>query len=747
LSAVVGERDKALRATVPRNINPTMGKYLQLDADPIAVHLDADGVTTTPVITFTAKTVGFEATVLWSITSGGTLNGSGKNVRTMDASSMTAASVRVIATVTYEGQAYIATKTIFKVTDGKAGTDADPADLSPEALVAALEGRITKSELYADLRTTIDLIDGPDSVATTIPGQIKKETDARIAAITKEASDRVTYVQQYTYSEQEIDNSLSVLAATITAQYKAYADGVGGAAVSNSTAYIQTYAYSKATSDSALAAMADTLRSEFATNSGVSVAYLNNYAFSKAETNSAIASATQTLSTTVGGHTTTLQTQATSIDGLSGQMTFKIDNNNHITGFGLASTPINGVPYGIAIFNVDALSVVAPGVAAKPMFTVGQVGGQTQMVLRGDMYADGGIKASSLAIGNADNVLPDSNMLDSVYWGRAEEYFSSPAPGGFWTSTRIFSIGAGHAYSDTSTPFFPVARGGIYLFELQVFMTDDYAGPCAIYAHLPGQEWLQLGIESRGYTFAQAGIPGGADNIVTFDENSVKGTRVGKATRTINGNVDRVQFRIITNVTRGTIQFGGVRVTRVVDQTLIGPGVIETKHMTIANGGHIASGQTDFDVGNGWWLEGALPGGHGARLSIGDSLGRRLICDPQNNIMKIVNFEDGTPQFQATISNSIGQNYFTGPKSGFTFGVFNLSVANGVGPYSISWSVDNVNAPTSQAIITSGVHDTQSVVKGTCQVTGEFDFQLSATVIDSRGKAASALFLMVGNFT
>lgn len=202
----------------------------------------------------------------------------------------------------------------------------------------------------------------------------------------------------------------------------------------------------------------------------------------------------------------------------------------------------------------------------------------TAGLIGGNVLADNSVTTSKLIVGNMDQVIPDSQMADAAWWGRPANYFFTQGPNTYWHSNRILSFGPGDAYSDTSSLFFPVVRGGVYLFEYQVFVTNDYAGPCAVYFHLPGQEWLQAGVESRGYTFAQAGIPGGADNLVTFDENSVKGTRQPNAIRTINddANGGRVQVRIITNVTRGVIQFGGFRVTRVMDSTLIQGGAITT---------------------------------------------------------------------------------------------------------------------------------------------------------------------------
>lgn len=578
MSAVVGERDKALRATVPRNINPVLGKSLSIDVDPPAFHQNSAGIPTILSAMFTATPNGFVGQVMWSITSGGKLTGSTPNERTLLFSDMTVDTVKVTATIVYDGQAYIAVKTFYKVTDGapgKDGKDANPEDLSAEALATLLEGQITESQLSHDLASRIDLVDGPDSNPSTVQGQIKKETDARVAAITKESADRVTYVQQYTYSEQEIDNSLSVFATTITSQYKAYADGVGGAAVSQSTAYVQSYAYSKSAADSALTAMANTLRSEFATNDGVTTSYLNQYYYTQAQTNSAISSATQTLSTTVGQHTTTLQSQAQSLDGLGGQLTWKIDNNGHVSGFGLASTPINGVPYSTMIFNVDVLGVALPGGTGRPIFTVGQVNGQSQAVFRTDLFVDGGITASKLLIGNADQVVPDSNMLDHAFWGRADDPFIA-YPNTFWKSTRVLSLGI-RGYEDIATPFFPVEKGGTYKFDVQIFTSGDYQGQLTVVAHLPNQEWCYMGCPQLGYNNGASGLP------VSFDGGNHQGGSSFTATRTINTDdaAGKTQIRIVSNVVVGYVQIGGIRITRVMDSVLIKDGAITAPKITV----------------------------------------------------------------------------------------------------------------------------------------------------------------------
>jgi hypothetical protein len=968
LSAVVGERDKALRATFPRNINPTAGVSLLLDADPPAFHQNSAGIPTIPSAKFRATPVGFAGTVMWSITSGGKLTGATPNERTLLFSDMTADSVKVTVTIVHQGEALIRVRTFFKLTDGAAGSDAPPVDMSPAAILAALEGRITDSQLYADLRTRINLIDSPATVLGSVTARIKAETDARVSAIgsataksqqdlDKEISDRIaavlaesgaraTYVQNYTFSKQETTSALSIQAtqiaaaataytdqktgtilstaaadvrtysyskadttsaisaaetrlrsefnsaggvtqadiqnwsyskaqsdsaeaaqtsslttaykgyadlkkseakadaaadvrnyaysksdanaaeaaqsADLTTKYTAYADaaranaisaasadvrnysyaksatdsaiaaaesrlrsefvGSGGAteayvtgyaysksqidqseaaqtsqirtayinyadsagqyAINTAYADVRNYAYSKSNSDSALAAQANTLRAEFSSTNGVTTAYLENYAYSKAQTNSAITQQTSTLVSTVGQHTTAIQQQFTSLDGLSGQLVWKIDNNNHVTGFGLASTPINGVPYSTMIFNVDVLAVALPGGSGKPIFTVGQVNGQTQAVFRTDLFVDGGIRASALAIGNADQVVPDSNMLDANFWKRPESEFLSYSAT-FWKSSRVLTVYPENGYEDTFTKYFPVARGGTYLFEFQSWVGDGYVGPSSIFAYIPGFAWYQMGGPSRGYPFSQD--QGNSETMqVMFDQNSPKGGGNWAGTLTIPDTADTgtIAIRVITACRGGYIQFGGVKITRVMDQTLIGPGSVYTKHLDIATGGDIHSGQTGFDLGNGFWLEGEGRG-HGARMSIGRQNGRKIIIDPANNRLELVD-----PQIGANMTASMAPasyNVVRNANQQFNdvyAGNYTASAGNSSGNLAYQWSISSENSAITANISSPRSSGTRITVSGKLFLDQEVNVLVMCVVTDlnngvSRGASAS----------
>ena len=77
-----------------------------------------------------------------------------------------------------------------------------------------------------------------------------------------------------------------------------------------------------------------------------------------------LAQSVKQVSVTDGVSTGTLEqkftAQKTATDGLRLQYTVKIDNNGYVSGFGLASDPVNGVPYSDFMVRADRFSISSP---------------------------------------------------------------------------------------------------------------------------------------------------------------------------------------------------------------------------------------------------------------------------------------------------------------------------------------------------------------------------------------------------
>lgn len=79
-----------------------------------------------------------------------------------------------------------------------------------------------------------------------------------------------------------------------------------------------------------------------------------------------IASDVTSLSTTVGSNTTSITTNASSINGIEGKYAVKINNNGHVSGFGLISTANNATPFSTFTITADAFKIVDTSGAATP---------------------------------------------------------------------------------------------------------------------------------------------------------------------------------------------------------------------------------------------------------------------------------------------------------------------------------------------------------------------------------------------
>jgi hypothetical protein len=132
--------------------------------------------------------------------------------------------------------------------------------------------------------------------------------------------------------------------------------------------------YTKTATDSAISAAVVNLVSTTSLNSTlasyVTSATLTSDYYTKTATDSAISSASNTLTSnfnnTLTGYATTASVQQNyfaKADGqsLQGQYTVKIDLNGYVTGFGLASTAVNGTPTSEFIVRADRFSIASPG--------------------------------------------------------------------------------------------------------------------------------------------------------------------------------------------------------------------------------------------------------------------------------------------------------------------------------------------------------------------------------------------------
>lgn len=118
------------------------------------------------------------------------------------------------------------------------------------------------------------------------------------------------------------------------------------------------------------------------------LAAIQQESIARADADSAISTSVSTLTSTVNGHTTAIQTNASSINGVKGKYGVKIDSNGYVTGWQL----IGGATSGSMIINVDNFMVGKPGASNKFPFVIGTVDGQQVVSMDKVFIQDASIK-------------------------------------------------------------------------------------------------------------------------------------------------------------------------------------------------------------------------------------------------------------------------------------------------------------------------------------------------------------------
>ncbi len=178
-------------------------------------------------------------------------------------------------------------------------------------LLTALTGQIKESQLFSSLGNRINLIDGPIGLSNSVSARILEESLTRVGA------------------------------------------------------------------DASLASSIATLSANVNTNNTALSAAIQTEATARASAVEAVATSVTTLQASVGSNTAAIQTEATartSADNtLYAQYTVKIDVNNYVSGYGLASTSAGGVPASAFAVRADSFFIASPngpGIAPTVPFIV-----------------------------------------------------------------------------------------------------------------------------------------------------------------------------------------------------------------------------------------------------------------------------------------------------------------------------------------------------------------------------------------
>lgn len=129
-------------------------------------------------------------------------------------------------------------------------------------------------------------------------------------------------------------------------------------ALENFTGYTSSY-----NGDSLVVRMGDV---ETVAGNAATSAQLQTESITRANADNALSAQISTLSSTVGSNTTSIQTNVSTINGIQGKFAVKIDNNGHVSGFGLISQANDHSagfvvqPTSAFIINADRFAIAAP---------------------------------------------------------------------------------------------------------------------------------------------------------------------------------------------------------------------------------------------------------------------------------------------------------------------------------------------------------------------------------------------------
>lgn len=125
------------------------------------------------------------------------------------------------------------------------------------------------------------------------------------------------------------------------------------------------------------------------------------------------------LQTAINGNTASIQTNATTVDGLSAQYTVKVDVNGHVAGFGLASETINGTVKSTFIIDANAFAVIdtsnGMSTPVTPFLVENGVVYMENVVIAGALIANASITTAQIANAAITNALIANQSVTNAH--------------------------------------------------------------------------------------------------------------------------------------------------------------------------------------------------------------------------------------------------------------------------------------------------------------------------------------------
>lgn len=256
------------------------------------------------------------------------------------------------------------------------------------------------SDLSASIQGEIARLDQADAtLSTNLTAQIDQaiadldqnyytiaQTDAAISALSTDLSTQIGAVQSSLatdyYTRSGTDTAIAAATTALETQ------------INDATAALLDDYYTAVETDTAIAAATTALEAQIGTTTATA---LSNY-YTKAETDSAIAAVETSVGTEIDGLSTTVSSFQGAIDGIEGVHAIRINNNGHISGFGLISSIRDGLP--VSDFIVSDASFKVVNSAGAGSYTPFAVFPTTRVV--DGVTVPAGVYAQELFVTNAN---------------------------------------------------------------------------------------------------------------------------------------------------------------------------------------------------------------------------------------------------------------------------------------------------------------------------------------------------------
>ena len=747
MSTALNDRDAILQAASVRVINPKNASIL-MSASTSLFHLNAAGAVDVPAITITATLIGLEGDVTFTVDGAALTSVTGKTavVRYED---MQGPAAIVTARILAGGQTFSQSCIIGVVRDGSSGGSASVLVLTPSQHVFKINKDGTNSPASITLTAAGQNLGGtpsftiPVGTATLSAGANSLQKILTFANMTTDVvtiqveqggvSDRVTIVKlrEGVDGVNALTGFLSNESHTIPATSDGFPTSVEGA-----TTYMQVFR--GIVEDTGNWTFSATPSSNGA--AGLAYEWLNFNTVHITGMAAGVDAASLSITASKAGMPTITKqfsvsksragAQGQSITGARGAGQYYAEGSAWSDGTADAATPggnvandvvtiRNGGTYAMTKRWDGAAWNAIGAVFDGSLFVTGSIDGAAVKAGTLDIRTPDGklllgaggefnatVKVSNLQVGgDQDNLVRDSRFKDLAWWGfepganvSATDWAAQAIATGWRSGASLHMGTTGGVPIDTRSAAITVVPGATYLVEYQIELTPNFEGELSIAWLLPGVQY---------YFYEQPAVTNWGDNNFPIQHWTASPrelrTITKKFTVPADSRLSTTYLVMRRSIRAGRADIGGFSITRVVDGSLVGDGVLEARHIKtksltadlinvdrvsavsailgdvlLGPDGALHQGTNAYNTGSGIYI--GAPAG-APKFFVGTAGGANMRYSPEEGLRID---QASLESYTAWLTGSAGGSY---PNGSAGYGFLKANVSGGKAPYTYRWTL------------------------------------------------------------